>query len=247
MCKWYCTSEGPSTNLRCRSCGCSYCSACLHGDAGKMKSLTECARCKKKPTVAPVGQNTTWQSAAASIQSSAIAEQGADLAVGASARLHAHVVSLRSSSQNYPMSRTPEAPVPTNRPRTPSFSWLTPGANSSAHRDQVDRVKMACHVCGYKCFPQWLNDKAHCLKCDAVLKKRPSCQQRQTQLTRPASGTKPCLRTRHAVRDLFHKFDVNGDGIIRLAEFKEVLDGLPVPPGGQAFHDADSSLLLRHG
>jgi len=51
-------------------------------------------------------------------------------------------------------------------------------AITSAHRDKVDRVKMVCHVCGYKSFPQWLNDKAHCLKCDAVLKTRPSCQER---------------------------------------------------------------------
>lgn len=37
-----------------------------------------------------------------------------------------------------------------------------------------DRTKMTCHVCGYKSVPQWLNDKAHCLKCDAILKTRAS-------------------------------------------------------------------------
>ena len=26
---------------------------------------------------------------------------------------------------------------------------------------------------GYKSIPQWLNDKAHCLKCDAIVKSRP--------------------------------------------------------------------------
>eukprot|EP00438_Fugacium_kawagutii_P031268 Skav218640 [mRNA] locus=scaffold365:335632:343880:- [translate_table: standard] len=33
-----------------------------------------------------------------------------------------------------------------------------------------DRSRVTCHVCGYKSVPQWLNDRAHCLKCDAVLK-----------------------------------------------------------------------------
>jgi len=56
---------------------------------------------------------------------------------------------------------------------------------SSQHRDKVDRVKMVCHVCGYKSFPQWLNDKAHCLKCDAVLKTRPSCQERADAMDLP--------------------------------------------------------------
>lgn len=35
-----------------------------------------------------------------------------------------------------------------------------------------DRVKMECPVCGYRSVPQWLNDQAHCLKCQAVLKTR---------------------------------------------------------------------------
>ncbi|CAJ1433987.1 unnamed protein product [Effrenium voratum] len=37
-----------------------------------------------------------------------------------------------------------------------------------------DRTRMTCHVCGYKSVPQWMNDKAHCLKCDAVVKTRNS-------------------------------------------------------------------------
>lgn len=42
------------------------------------------------------------------------------------------------------------------------------------HRDFEDRVKMECPTCGFKSYPQWLNDQAHCLKCDTVLKKRPN-------------------------------------------------------------------------
>lgn len=41
-----------------------------------------------------------------------------------------------------------------------------------------DRARMECTVCGYKCVPQWLNDEAHCLKCQAVLKRRPSVHQK---------------------------------------------------------------------
>mmetsp|Transcript_37451 Transcript_37451/g.79444 ORF Transcript_37451/g.79444 Transcript_37451/m.79444 type:complete len:339 (+) Transcript_37451:108-1124(+) len=33
-----------------------------------------------------------------------------------------------------------------------------------------ERTKVECPHCGYKCVPQWLNDQAHCLKCQAVLK-----------------------------------------------------------------------------
>ena len=33
-----------------------------------------------------------------------------------------------------------------------------------------DRTRVTCHLCGYKSVPQWLNDRAHCLKCDAVVK-----------------------------------------------------------------------------
>merc|ERR1712039_898079 len=44
-----------------------------------------------------------------------------------------------------------------------------------------ERVRMECPYCGYKCFPQWLNDEAHCLKCQAVLRKRPSCIEKSSQ------------------------------------------------------------------
>eukprot|EP00929_Paragymnodinium_shiwhaense_P083051 TRINITY_DN4409_c0_g1_i1.p2 TRINITY_DN4409_c0_g1~~TRINITY_DN4409_c0_g1_i1.p2 ORF type:complete len:278 (-),score=40.57 TRINITY_DN4409_c0_g1_i1:417-1181(-) len=62
MCKWYCTSNGPSTNLVCLTCGCHYCSACLHGEAGKMESMIKCARCGRKPGVKRNSQRTQWQS-----------------------------------------------------------------------------------------------------------------------------------------------------------------------------------------
>lgn len=49
MCKWYCLSNGSSTELICLHCGTNYCGACLHGDAGVMKSLVQCAKCGKIP------------------------------------------------------------------------------------------------------------------------------------------------------------------------------------------------------
>jgi len=44
-----------------------------------------------------------------------------------------------------------------------------------AHPDKQDRVRMECPTCGYKCYPSWMNDEAHCLKCDTVLRRRPGC------------------------------------------------------------------------
>ena len=63
MCKWYCTSEGPSTNLECLHCGVRYCGACLHGDAGKMKSLVRCAACGKKPRHKSAKSRGGWSAA----------------------------------------------------------------------------------------------------------------------------------------------------------------------------------------
>lgn len=60
MCKWYCTSSGPSTNLACLTCGCRYCGACLHGEAGKMASLIKCGRCGKKPGVKSNTNRGPW-------------------------------------------------------------------------------------------------------------------------------------------------------------------------------------------
>ncbi|CAK0859146.1 unnamed protein product [Prorocentrum cordatum] len=46
------------------------------------------------------------------------------------------------------------------------------GDAAAKHADRADRVQMECPTCGYKCTPQWLNDSAHCLKCQAVLRRR---------------------------------------------------------------------------
>jgi len=45
---------------------------------------------------------------------------------------------------------------------------------AEAKGERGDRQKVECQFCGYKCIPQWLNDQAHCLKCQAVLKVQPS-------------------------------------------------------------------------
>merc|ERR1711879_729333 len=42
-----------------------------------------------------------------------------------------------------------------------------------------DRVRVECHVCGYKCVPQWLNDQARCLKCQSVLKTQANIHQKE--------------------------------------------------------------------
>ena len=61
MCRWYCTSDGPSTNLACLHCHSHYCGACLHGDGGKMDSLVKCASCGKKPRVQPKESRAGWK------------------------------------------------------------------------------------------------------------------------------------------------------------------------------------------
>ncbi|CAJ1377675.1 unnamed protein product [Effrenium voratum] len=45
-----------------------------------------------------------------------------------------------------------------------------------------DRIRMECDKCGYKCVPQWLNDKAHCLKCQAVLRTRGTVHDAQREV-----------------------------------------------------------------
>jgi hypothetical protein len=60
MCKFYCMSNGPSTNLECLHCSVRYCAACLHGEAGKMPSLVKCAGCGKKPRTKPNGARNGW-------------------------------------------------------------------------------------------------------------------------------------------------------------------------------------------
>jgi len=51
-------------------------------------------------------------------------------------------------------------------------------AGRETHHSDSARVKLECKVCGYKSYPQWLNDQAHCLKCDNVTKTRPSCHEK---------------------------------------------------------------------
>jgi len=60
MCKWYCTSEGPNTNLKCLHCGTHYCAVCLKGEAGKMESMIKCAKCGRKPRVLPKDKREGW-------------------------------------------------------------------------------------------------------------------------------------------------------------------------------------------
>jgi len=152
-----------------------------------MRKLTECARCKRKPTVVPVGQSSSWQCVAAAPDSVDFSAPNVSSASGG----HARIGGVSGNTQNYAsMCRTPDTPpgvsvrVSTpNRLRRPTSNGRARASTPSAsvHPDNIDRVKMECHVCGYKSFPQWMNDKAHCLKCDAVLKSRPNCQQRQSR------------------------------------------------------------------
>ncbi|KXZ45654.1 hypothetical protein GPECTOR_52g53 [Gonium pectorale] len=61
MCNFYCTSDGPSTNLKCLHCNARYCAACLHGEfKGKMASLVKCGSCGKNPRSKPNADRGTW-------------------------------------------------------------------------------------------------------------------------------------------------------------------------------------------
>lgn len=42
-----------------------------------------------------------------------------------------------------------------------------------------ERTKIECPFCGYKCFPQWLNNQAHCLKCNNVVMAHPPIQSKE--------------------------------------------------------------------
>lgn len=56
MCKYYCMSNGPSTDLKCLHCSAGYCGACLHGEGGKMVSSIKCSTCGKKPRTKSITQ-----------------------------------------------------------------------------------------------------------------------------------------------------------------------------------------------
>jgi len=63
------------------------------------------------------------------------------------------------------------AATPTRTPpRTPSPSAVRPVATP----ERNERSKVECVHCGYRSVPQWLNDQAHCLKCQAVIKVQPT-------------------------------------------------------------------------
>mmetsp|Transcript_86595 Transcript_86595/g.250054 ORF Transcript_86595/g.250054 Transcript_86595/m.250054 type:complete len:353 (-) Transcript_86595:72-1130(-) len=52
----------------------------------------------------------------------------------------------------------------------PLFPEPAHGEGAKQFGSRNDRTKVECIHCGYKSVPQWLNDRAHCLKCQAVLK-----------------------------------------------------------------------------
>jgi len=61
MCKWYCTSDGPNSDLKCIHCGKGYCGVCLTGDGGRMKGPLECASCGKKPGTESIARRASWK------------------------------------------------------------------------------------------------------------------------------------------------------------------------------------------
>lgn len=87
--------------------------------------------------------------------------------------------SPQRASAGYTAAAQPEAPQksdalspPLEQPGSPNEPPATFSKPKPAHPDNQDRVKMECPGCGYKSFPQWMNNQAHCLKCDKVLKTR---------------------------------------------------------------------------
>eukprot|EP00419_Tripos_fusus_P052424 CAMPEP_0172800762 /NCGR_PEP_ID=MMETSP1075-20121228/2782_1 /TAXON_ID=2916 /ORGANISM="Ceratium fusus, Strain PA161109" /LENGTH=463 /DNA_ID=CAMNT_0013638719 /DNA_START=58 /DNA_END=1449 /DNA_ORIENTATION=+ len=73
------------------------------------------------------------------------------------------------------MTGNARSPVGGLAPTTPARDANRPPQatpTKAPHPDEMGRQKMECPRCGYKSFPQWMNDKAHCLKCDHVLKVR---------------------------------------------------------------------------
>ena len=110
MCRWYCTSEGPSTNLDCLHCHAHYCGACLHGDGGKMESLVKCASCGKKPRVQPKESRAGWKgestsgstAAGAAYTPSAALKQASAAAIRVAATSSSATSSAKSSPKKSP-------------------------------------------------------------------------------------------------------------------------------------------------
>lgn len=225
-----------------------------------MRSLTECAKCHRKPTVVPSGKTAaTWHGAAAAPSNVDFSAPGLETTAGACNR----VGGVSHNTLDGP-SMCHETTQPRSLARVPSVSGRASAPKKLAHPDKVDRIKMECQVCGYKSFPQWMNDRAHCLKCDAVLKTRQSCQEHrgesrsrhnaaapedaeeQPTPSRPSPmGTRCGLRARHDIRNAFHQLDVNCDGVISQAELKGVLQKLPVPEGDEAFDESDFESIFE--
>eukprot|EP00446_Apocalathium_sp_SHHI-4_P033892 CAMPEP_0177319048 /NCGR_PEP_ID=MMETSP0368-20130122/14402_1 /TAXON_ID=447022 ORGANISM="Scrippsiella hangoei-like, Strain SHHI-4" /NCGR_SAMPLE_ID=MMETSP0368 /ASSEMBLY_ACC=CAM_ASM_000363 /LENGTH=368 /DNA_ID=CAMNT_0018778523 /DNA_START=42 /DNA_END=1146 /DNA_ORIENTATION=+ len=82
----------------------------------------------------------------------------------------------KPASSPRPAARPSSSPRPAAKPASsprPVAAVCEDGSGSASAAepaDRNDRAKVECHLCGYKSVPQWLNDKAHCLKCQAVLK-----------------------------------------------------------------------------
>lgn len=103
-----------------------------------------------------------------------------------------------------------------------------------AHPDQQNRVKMECPTCGYRSYPQWMNNKAHCLKCDAVLKTRPNTGPRgaaaksrgspgpAARAAAPAARAAP-MSEEDRLKMRFRSLDVDGDGTLTFDEMSSLL------------------------
>ena len=116
MCKWYCTSEGPSTNLQCLHCRAHYCGACLHGDGGKMESLVKCASCGKKPRVQPKETRATWKGESTSGSTAAGAAYTPSSALKQASTAAMRVASSGSSSQTSSAKASPKKSPSTGKP-----------------------------------------------------------------------------------------------------------------------------------
>ena len=126
MCKWYCTSEGPSTNLNCLHCRAHYCGACLHGDGGKMESLVKCASCGKKPRVQPKETRSSWKGESTSGSTAAGAAYTPSAALKQASSAAAIRVAASSSSASSSAKASPKkSPTSTAGSKPSIFDKLT--------------------------------------------------------------------------------------------------------------------------
>ena len=116
MCKWYCTSEGPSTNLACLHCHAHYCGACLHGDGGKMESLVKCASCGKKPRVQPKETRAGWKGESTSGSTAAGAAYTPSSALKQASSAAIRVASSGSSSSTSSAKASPKKSPSSGKP-----------------------------------------------------------------------------------------------------------------------------------